>query len=72
MEDMLRYGKNAGLMSYEQIKNVHLHTEMMTLENGLATPTMKIKRQEARKFFQEIITNLYKENTEIPNGMSKL
>ena len=62
MEDLQKFGKAAGLMSYEQVKNIYLHSKMMTLENGLATPTMKIKRQEVRKYFQETITNLYKEN----------
>ena len=33
----------------------------MTLQNGLATPTMKIKRFEVRKLFRDKINELYKE-----------
>jgi hypothetical protein len=40
----------------------------MTLENGLATPTMKIKRQEVRKYFKHVIDNLYCEVDENNNN----
>ena len=33
----------------------------MSLENGLTTPTMKIKRLECRKHFKDIIAKLYEE-----------
>lgn len=38
----------------------------MTLDNGLATPTMKIKRNEVRKYFKDVIARLY-EQTKIPS-----
>jgi long-chain acyl-CoA synthetase len=53
--------KNSGLMSYERVKNIYLHSEPFTLENGLATPTMKIKRDQVRRQFKKIIDNLYSE-----------
>lgn len=64
LEDLTKFGKAGGLMSYEQVRNIHLHPKMMTLENGLATPTMKIKRQEVRKYFKDVIANLYDEPLE--------
>ena len=42
---------------------------MFTLENDLATPTMKIKRLAVREKFKEIIKNLYEE---VSNSKSKL
>jgi long-subunit acyl-CoA synthetase (AMP-forming) len=83
---LVNFGKNAGLMSYEQViyfafninfvqtclieyhvfkvKVIHLHPKLMSLENGLATPTMKIKRQEVRKYFQTTIAEMYNEKLE--------
>jgi long-chain acyl-CoA synthetase len=43
----------------EKIKQVHLLTDPFTIEDGLLTPTMKIKRNEATKRFAEDIKRLY-------------
>lgn len=59
MNDLEQIGKNSGLMSYEKVKKIHLHPELMSLENGLATPTMKIKRVQVRIFFNDVIKRLY-------------
>ncbi|NXU36593.1 ACSL1 ligase, partial [Drymodes brunneopygia] len=59
LEDMLRIGKEAGLKSFEQVKDIVLHTEMFSIENGLLTPTLKAKRPELRKYFQSQIDELY-------------
>ncbi|XP_028271860.1 long-chain-fatty-acid--CoA ligase 1-like isoform X2 [Parambassis ranga] len=59
LEDMLRLGKEGGLKSFEQIKAVHIHTEMFSIENGLLTPTMKAKRNEMRQYFRSQIDELY-------------
>lgn len=59
MNDLERIGKNSGLMSYEKVKKIHLHPELLSLENGLATPTMKIKRVKVRIFFNDVIQKLY-------------
>ena len=59
LDDLTKYGKMANLMPYELVKNIHLHHELFSLENGLATPTMKIKRIEVRKHFKDVIEKLY-------------
>uniref|UniRef100_A0A4W3IAJ6 Arachidonate--CoA ligase n=1 Tax=Callorhinchus milii TaxID=7868 RepID=A0A4W3IAJ6_CALMI len=60
LEDMVNMGKQAGLKSFEQVKVLHLHPEMFTIENGLLTPTLKAKRAELSKYFRiTIIYSLY-------------
>ncbi|XP_078269628.1 long-chain-fatty-acid--CoA ligase 5 [Rhinoraja longicauda] len=59
LEDMVKLGKEAGLKSFEQIKDLYLHTHMFTIENGLLTPTLKAKRSELSKFFKKQIDRLY-------------
>ncbi|KAF1429921.1 Long-chain-fatty-acid--CoA ligase 5, partial [Spheniscus magellanicus] len=59
LEDMVRLGKEAGLKSFEQVKDLYIHTEMFSVENGLLTPTLKAKRAELVKLFQNEIEALY-------------
>ncbi|KFV48587.1 Long-chain-fatty-acid--CoA ligase 1, partial [Gavia stellata] len=59
LEDMVRIGKESGLKSFEQVKDIAVHTEMFSIENGLLTPTLKAKRPELRKYFQSQIDELY-------------
>ncbi|KAK5603518.1 Long-chain-fatty-acid--CoA ligase 5 [Crenichthys baileyi] len=51
--DMTKLGREAGLKSFEQVKDVHLHPELFTIENGLLTPTLKAKRTELKALFVE-------------------
>ncbi|XP_041442113.1 long-chain-fatty-acid--CoA ligase 6 isoform X1 [Xenopus laevis] len=59
MDDLVRLGKVSGLHSFEQVKAIHIHTEMFSIQNGLLTPTLKAKRPELRDFFKEQIEELY-------------
>ncbi|XP_040274664.1 long-chain-fatty-acid--CoA ligase 1 isoform X2 [Bufo bufo] len=59
LEDLLRLGKEAGLKSFEQVKDIALHPEMFSIQNGLLTPTLKAKRPELRKYFHAQIEELY-------------
>ncbi|MFC1555444.1 AMP-dependent synthetase/ligase [candidate division KSB1 bacterium] len=54
------------LSNYERIKKVILLDEEFTQENGVLTPTLKIKRQIVEKKFEKKINQLY-ESSE-PNG----
>ena len=60
--------KKSGLMSYEKVKNVYLFDELFSLDNGLATPTLKLKRVNLRSRFKDVVADLYKE---IPKSNSK-
>uniref|UniRef100_A0A668AR34 Long-chain-fatty-acid--CoA ligase n=1 Tax=Myripristis murdjan TaxID=586833 RepID=A0A668AR34_9TELE len=59
LEDLVRLGKANGLHSFEQVKNIYIHNEMFSIQNGLLTPTLKAKRPELKEFFKEKIENLY-------------
>ncbi|XP_019955942.2 long-chain-fatty-acid--CoA ligase 1a isoform X2 [Paralichthys olivaceus] len=59
LEDILRLGKEAGLKSFEQVRDIALHPEMFSVQNGLLTPTLKAKRNELRSHFREQIDQLY-------------
>ncbi|XP_029311553.1 LOW QUALITY PROTEIN: long-chain-fatty-acid--CoA ligase 5 [Cottoperca gobio] len=59
LSDMTELGKEAGLKSFEQVKDMYLHPEQFTIENGLLTPTLKAKRAELKALFQPQIDKLY-------------
>ncbi|XP_037328253.2 long-chain-fatty-acid--CoA ligase 1a isoform X2 [Pungitius pungitius] len=59
LEDILRLGKNAGLKSFEQVRDIALHPEQFSIQNGLLTPTLKAKRNELRSLFRDQIDELY-------------
>lgn len=59
LEDILRLGKEGGLKSFEQVRDITLHTEMFSVQNGLLTPTLKAKRTELRNHFRQQIDELY-------------
>uniref|UniRef100_A0AAY4B054 Arachidonate--CoA ligase n=1 Tax=Denticeps clupeoides TaxID=299321 RepID=A0AAY4B054_9TELE len=59
LEDMTLVGKQAGLKSFEQVKDIHLHPEPFSISNGLLTPTLKSRRADLRRFFQPQITLMY-------------
>uniref|UniRef100_A0A7N6C5J2 Long-chain-fatty-acid--CoA ligase n=1 Tax=Anabas testudineus TaxID=64144 RepID=A0A7N6C5J2_ANATE len=59
LEEMKAVGKQAGLMSFEQVKDIYLHPEMFSVANGLLTPTLKSRRTDIRRVFQEQISSMY-------------
>ncbi|XP_054656807.1 long-chain-fatty-acid--CoA ligase 5 [Dunckerocampus dactyliophorus] len=59
LSDMISLGKEAGLKSFEQVKDVYLHPEQFTIDNGLLTPTLKAKRADLKDFFRTQIDQLY-------------
>ncbi|KAF3687720.1 Long-chain-fatty-acid--CoA ligase 1 [Channa argus] len=59
LEDILKLGKEAGLKSFEQVRDIALHPELFSVQNGLLTPTLKAKRAELRSHFRKQIDELY-------------
>lgn len=60
LEDIQQKGKAAGLNAIEQVKDIHLHPDVLTSDDGFLTPTSKIKRYVCRKYFTEQTERLYK------------
>ena len=42
-----------------QVKDVYVHSELFSVENGLLTPTFKAKRQEMAKQFRPQVEEMY-------------
>ncbi|CAI0551380.1 unnamed protein product [Linum tenue] len=61
LADMDSIGREAQLRGFEFAKAVTLVPEPFTLENGLLTPTFKIKRPQAKEYFAKAITDMYDE-----------
>ena len=51
---------NKNLTSVEKIKKFHLSNESFSIENGLLTPTMKVKRNKVITEYKNILENFYK------------
>ena len=51
---------NKNLTSVEKIKNFSLLDENFSIENGLLTPTMKVKRNKVIAKYKNILENFYK------------
>lgn len=45
--------------TFSKVKELYLHPEMFTIENGLLTPTLKAKRADLTKYFKLQIDSLY-------------
>ncbi|KAI0705828.1 acetyl-CoA synthetase-like protein [Cytidiella melzeri] len=53
------HGKQVGLQGFEMIKRIYLTNELMTVENGCLTPTLKIKRSDTYQKFKAELDALY-------------
>ncbi|KYM86229.1 Long-chain-fatty-acid--CoA ligase 5 [Atta colombica] len=61
LDDMLAWGKEAGLKSFEQVKDIYLHPDPFSVQNGLLTPTLKSKRPQLKAYFKPQIEDLYQQ-----------
>ena len=60
LEQLHRLGKDKGLNGFEQPKKILPRLDPFTVDNGLLTPTLKLKRVALRKFFGQDIEELYR------------
>ena len=56
---MDKFGREKNLMGFELPKKVYLVKEPFSIENEIMTPTMKLRRHFAKKFFEKEIDKLY-------------
>ncbi|CAI4059862.1 hypothetical protein N7582_001477 [Saccharomyces uvarum] len=52
-----------GLQGFEKLHNIKVGIEPLTLEDDVVTPTLKIKRAKASKFFEDVLYQLYEEGS---------
>nr|XP_043628527.1 long chain acyl-CoA synthetase 6, peroxisomal-like [Erigeron canadensis] len=64
LADMTLVSKKAQLRGFECVKAVTLLVEPFTIENGLVTPTFKVKRPQAKAYFSKAIADMYTEISE--------
>ena len=50
---------NKKLTLLEKIKRIQLIKENFSIENGLMTPTMKVKRKKVTEKYKNLLENLY-------------
>ena len=50
---------NETLSNWEKIKRIELTPEVWTIESGMLTPTMKLKRKVVKEKFQDLYNKLY-------------
>ena len=56
------------LQGFEKLHNIYVDFEPLTVDRGVITPTMKIRRPIAVKFFQDQIDGMYNEGSLVKNG----
>jgi long-chain acyl-CoA synthetase len=67
--EIKRLAKENGLHGFEIPRGLHLTEEIFSVENGLLTPTFKLKRQQAQEKYENVIEELY---ASMPKPKSKL
>ena len=69
MQEIKRVSKENGLHGFEVPKEIHIDHEPFSAENGLLTPTFKLKRAQARDKYEKEIELMY---ASMPPPPSKL
>ncbi|MEA5116547.1 MAG: long-chain fatty acid--CoA ligase [Propionicimonas sp.] len=64
-------GLTGKLAHYEQIKDLRVLWEEFTQENGLLTPTLKVKRTEVEKRFGHLVEEMYSSLRTLPADVSE-
>ena len=59
IKDIDTYGRKNDLKGFELPKKIHLCKEPFSIESQIITPTLKIRRHQAKKFFAKEINKLY-------------
>ncbi|TVU50842.1 hypothetical protein EJB05_02233, partial [Eragrostis curvula] len=72
LADMDSIGKEAQLRGFESVKAVTLVAEPFTMESGLLTPTLKVKRPQAKAYFAKEISDMYAQLREAESRRQKL
>jgi long-chain acyl-CoA synthetase len=60
-EELNKVGKKGNLRGFERVKMVHLDPQQWDVDNGLMTPSFKLKRNQLQKHYQKYIDEMYAE-----------
>ena len=69
LADIKKVSKAGSLNSLEMVKAIHLDSEPFSVENGLLTPTFKMKRKQMKDKYEKEIEAMY---ASLPAPKSKL
>lgn len=69
LSDIKTRSKAGNLNSLEVVKAIHVESELFSVENGLLTPTFKMKRKQLKDKYEREIEMLY---ASLPPPKSKL
>ena len=61
LRDMEELGRKVDFKGFEIVKKVYLSPEPFSVENDLCTPTLKVRRHIAKKYFAKQLDKLYDE-----------
>lgn len=60
LEDIVKMSQEAGLAYYEEVKDIYLHPNLFSVQNGLLSTSGKLMRQKLVKYFKPQLEDLYK------------
>ncbi|KAG0303281.1 hypothetical protein BGZ98_006818 [Dissophora globulifera] len=61
LKELEKAGKAGGLRGFEFVKRVHLTTDAFTVENGMLTPTFKVRRPQVQAYYKEQVNAMYED-----------
>ncbi|KAG0040912.1 hypothetical protein BGZ82_006785 [Podila clonocystis] len=59
LKELDKAGQAGGLCGFEFVKRAHLTTDAFTVENGMMTPTFKVRRPQVSAHFREQVQAMY-------------
>ncbi|KAF9164364.1 Long chain acyl-CoA synthetase 7 peroxisomal [Actinomortierella ambigua] len=59
LKELTQFGRESDLKGFEILKDIHVTSELFSIENDLLTPTFKLKRHTAQQVYQAEIDAMY-------------
>lgn len=61
LKELTDVAKTNGLKGFERVRDIGLVSEAFTIENGMMTPSQKLKRHDLLRKYKTVIEGLYAE-----------